>query len=699
MIKKKDISCSRIIFAFTLLFVLILLVYSNTFYASWHMDDFHNIVYNPGLHIKDLQPSSLIGSFFSLLGQSNELYRPLPCLTFAINWYLGKENVVGYHMVNITIHFLTAFFLFLTVCHILRLPNLKGRYHGNEYFIALLAATLWAINPIQTQAVTYIVQRMASLSTMFYILSIFLYIKGRMENSFFKKSILFFACLLSFILALASKENAATLPFALILVEIIFFQDLNQVKSKKTFGLAFLIGVLLLAGIALFFMHGKPLSFLEEYEKRPFTLWQRLMTEPRVLVFYLSQIFYPVPTRLSIEHDFSISTSLIDPWTTLLSIVFVLLLIALGLSQIKKRQILCFGLLFFFLNHLIESSIISLELVFEHRNYLPSLFLFFPVSVIISWLINNYFGVNRFMFFVLVFFVILLIIGLGSGTYVRNMAWATEKTLWEDAMIKAPESGRPPHNLAWGYYDVSGIYDRAMELYKRSFPLKWSARHYKADALYGMGGIYYKKGEYEKAVKLYKEALKINPKDEMAHRQFTLSLIKLGIWDKALEEIDLLLLLRPDNVENLNLKGFILLKQKKLKDAIFYFTTCLKQSPNSRKPMTNIGVTLGCMGEYERAEWFLRSVNARHPKDIITLLWLIETNLRTGDKEDADRYMDNLFASVQAGQFVSTLKRLFEGNLVVPIPQKLLIGSIAKKLKEKSEQIVQHKAPQSGQPG
>jgi hypothetical protein len=169
--------------AFALLFLLIFVVYSNTLQASWHLDDYHNIVQNAALRINDLQPRTIFQTFFTTSEENlvleKKLYRPLACLSFALNWYVGKDNLFGYHLVNIGIHFLTAFILFRTILYLLRSPNLKNRYRDREYFIALFSAVLWAVNPLQTQAVTYIVQRMASLAAMFYLVGIYLYVRGR----------------------------------------------------------------------------------------------------------------------------------------------------------------------------------------------------------------------------------------------------------------------------------------------------------------------------------------------------------------------------------------------------------------------------------------------------------------------------------------------------------------------------------------
>ncbi|MGB5748221.1 MAG: hypothetical protein WBM69_14655, partial [Desulfobacterales bacterium] len=431
------------------------------------MDDYANITHDARLRIQDLSIGTLWQTAVSFLEKLRDA-RPLARLTFALNWYFGQDDPFGYHVVNIVIHVLVAFFLFLTVAHLLTAPNIKDSYHRHRYFIALLSAVLWAINPIQTQAVTYIVQRMASLCTLFYVLGLYLYIRGRTAEVPSIKILFFAGCLFSFLGGLASKENAATLPMTLLLVEFLFFQDLSRQKSRWI-----LIGAAIITGLAIFglglllFFKGNLLGLLN-YQLRYFSPVERLLTEPRIILLYLSQIFYSLPARLCIEHDIAVSTSLFSPWTTLPSILIIIGLIGIGLASIRKQPILSFAILFFFLNHMIESSIIGLELVFEHRNYLPSLFLFFPIAVGIRWLLEYYQKKNRYIYIALIVGVTGIIIGWSMGTYVRNFAWATEKTLWEDAIVKAPLSSRPWHNLAMTYYEPTGQPAKAMVLYRKA---------------------------------------------------------------------------------------------------------------------------------------------------------------------------------------------------------------------------------------
>ncbi|MBT8357854.1 MAG: hypothetical protein HKO79_06800, partial [Desulfobacterales bacterium] len=152
---------SNVFIAWGLLFFLILPIYSNTFNASWHLDDKPNIVNNYYLHPSNLHPDSLLQAFFTNPKDpwniGDKMYRPVACLTFALNWYFGQDSVTGYHIINTLIHILSAFFLYLTILNLFSSPSLKDKFNESKHFIALLTAVLWAVNPIQTQAVTYIV--------------------------------------------------------------------------------------------------------------------------------------------------------------------------------------------------------------------------------------------------------------------------------------------------------------------------------------------------------------------------------------------------------------------------------------------------------------------------------------------------------------------------------------------------------------
>lgn len=623
------------------------------------------------------------------------MYRPIPCLTFALNWYLGRDNVFGYHIVNIIIHIFTAFFLFLTILNLFNTPNLKDKFKKNEFLIALLASILWAVNPVQTQAVTYIVQRMAQIAAMFYILGIYSYIKGRIGNSLLERAAWIVCCLFCFLFALGSKENAAMLPMALVLVEITFFQDISLQKTRRLFlwiGAGIGISVFLLG--SLLFLQENPFSFLNGYAHRPFSLVERLLAEPRIVIYYLTQLFYPVPNRLSIEHDVIISTSLFEPWTTFPGILTILLLIGIGLSQITKRPIVAFGILFFFLNHLIESTILPLELIFEHRNYLPSLFLFFPVSVGLIWIINYYHKTHRSMYLIIVSFVTLLLIGLGSATYIRNMAWATKKSLWADAMTKAPKSARPLNvlaiDLAWGDNVTPDRYEIALALFEKSLAMYKSRNSLEADIIGNMASIYYNnKHEYKKAVQLYKKALKINPDYLKIRYDLIKPLILMEKWEEASKNADLLLSKSSVNENYYNIKGFILLWQKRHEEALLYFRKALALAPNKSNILLNTGVAFSLMGEHKNAESFLKKAAQNSYNDIMVFFCLIENSLRSGNVSNAEKYTERLFASFDLKTIINKLEILPRNYESAPVSKELISPTIKKILMEMSKDIQQ----------
>ena len=665
-------------YTFIFLFTLTFLIYSNTFNASWHFDDYPNILNNSNLHIKNLQLKSIYKTFFGRSGTvSDSLYRPVSCLTFALNWYFGEDSVTGYHIINITIHILTAFFLYLAILKLFKSPNLKDKFKGNEHFIALLTAVLWVVNPIQTQAVNYIVQRMTSLAAMFYVFGIYFYINTRVTYSLKRRILFIIGCILSFILAIGSKENAAMLPLALLLLEIIFFQDIGIKRTRRLFfGIAAVAGVLVFTMGLLLFMKGDPLFFLKGYAYRPYSFAERLMTESRIVIYYLSQIFYPTPYRLSIQHDVLISTGLLKPLTTLPAILVVILLVGTGLFLVKKRPIIAFAILFFFLNHVIESTIIPLEIMYEHRNYLPTIFLFFPVSTALVKVANYYREKKHFIYLLEISLISFLIICLCGMTYLRNMVWATEKTLWEDALVKAPNNAKPLQNMA-AYYESIGQMNKALELYELSLSsYQERPKHSKSLSFNNMGNIYLSKGEYEKAIRYYYKALNIYNSQQRARFNMVLALIKMGKWEASLKHIDLILPTYYNHYRCLNLKGYVLLKQKKPKEAMQYFNSALQIAPNDRNVNINAGIALGLMGNYQQGERYLKKADQVSSNDMIVLLCIVENRLKAGDKLSAVKYLENLYRLFNADTIVTFVKNISKDKSAIPLSSDLLIQFI-----------------------
>jgi tetratricopeptide (TPR) repeat protein len=628
--------------AFFLLGILILISYSNSFRAAWHFDDYPNILFNPNVHIDNLSLEDLKGSFYEAGSNQSRLRRPTAAVTFAVNWYFGKDNVSGYHAVNIFIHILTAFFLFLTSAQLFRTPAMAPLYNENQvHFCALLSAALWAVHPIQTQAVTYIVQRMASLSAMFYILAIWLYLKGR-NGQHQGYAVFFYAgVLLCFLLAVGAKENAVLLPLSLLLAEIIFFEHLKEKKKRKFLllfsgfaGLAFFLGVLLL-------MKGNLFSFLHGYELRFFSLSERMMTQPGILVLYLSQLFWPVADRLSLMHDVEISTSLLNPRTTIPCILIVLSLISAGIALIHRKPLVSFSILFFFLNHLVESSIVPLEMVYEHRNYLPSFFLFLPIAFGIQKGLEH-FRTRPLMYGLVTVFVIFILISEGIGTYTRNRVWATEKSLWTDTVRKAPGLARPVHNLA-ECYSKEGNDTAALHLYKTALHLKDMRNGQKAYTYHNMGNIYLKQKDYETAADYYQKAVQDNPSHTDARYNLVLVLVHLHKTEAALKTADRLLSGNKKNPEYHNLKGMIHVKTGDTDTALYHIKKALILSPANKDTLFYMGICLSKAGNYEKSLVYLKRAFRLSPNNIQILLHIIDNMIKSENERGTGRAIEIFF--------------------------------------------------------
>lgn len=688
----------RYVWVLFLLATIISIVYSNTIDSDWQLDDKANIVHNQGVHINELSLESIWKASFSKAFHYN--YRPLPNLSFGFNWYFGGSNPKGYHIINIAIHVLSSFFLFFLILNLFKSPNLKDKYDSQDtFFVSLLSAILWALNPIQTQAVTYIVQRMTSMSAMFYVISILSYVMARnhtlnklylVGNSRIRMPALFFYFLsiASYFCAFFSKENAAILPLSIIIVEAIFFRDLSDCKINWMWIVPLVSVFFSVAVIAvLVFTDGNFLFFVERYKYRPFTIYERLFTEPRVVLHYLTQIFYPMSERLSIAHDVTISKNILQPWTTFPSIMVIFALVFTGFAQTKKRPLLSFAILFYFLNHVVESTVLPLELVFEHRNYLPSMFLFLPFAEAINSIIKRNRDKNRTYLFVVIIFVTLLIVFFGLNTFRRNSVWKTNLSIWYDALRKAPKDLRSANNvataLAWREGAVYRDFDTAIFILNKALTLNNIIRKDVYREIYGnLGNLYFKKNNFEKAIWFHKKSLEVDPSFSKGRFDLVSPLIMLGKWKEATLEIDMLIKSQNGHLRSdyFNVKGLTLLWLNKPEDALPYFRIALRLAPWDQSVYLNIGRALSMSGYYKNAEWFLLRVSKNNPSNIIALFCLIENSIKAGEKNSAEKYAEKILYSNDIISINSALKSLPNLFTTAPITQEIIKPVITKKI-------------------
>ena len=447
--------------------LLIFCAYSNTFCSQPVLDDFHSFVEEPKVHVSLLDYESLRELTKTKFGMS----RFIPMLTFALDFKLGKGGIGTFHLTNLVIHFLVASALFFFLSTLFDSQVLNPYFGGVRRFpspiLPFLITGLWALNPVQTNAVTYLVQRMTSLAALFYLLSLGFYLSARWkhsENGFncivAVYYLLFFLTSLS---ALICKQNTVTLPIVVLLLELVCvnpdFKD-RLFNNKRL--LAFL--VLFALGVVSAVLYNFFPDVLDGYSHRHFTLSQRLLTELRVVVSYIFLLLLPLPRFMNLEHDVTISSSLFSPMSTLWSLLLLVSIVGAGWRIRKEYALVSLGIFWFLLNLLVESTILPLELKFEHRLYLPSVG-FFLALVLTGFIftkdisILNKSGTPHLAAIVLGF-VLFTIFSL--LTYSRNTVWQDAITLYEDCVRKAPGKARCHSNLARAYIDA-GKYDRAIQ--------------------------------------------------------------------------------------------------------------------------------------------------------------------------------------------------------------------------------------------
>ena len=648
-----------------ILCLAVFLVYSNSFDVSWHFDDLPNITLNPHIHMEELNKESFVramyGSPLEMRYEGRRLYRPVATVSLALNWYFGRENVFGYHLVNVLIHFSTTIFIYLAVSLLLKSPNLTKRTDLQIHHISLLATILWALHPIQTQAVTYIVQRMAAMAALFSIGGIYFYLRFRNLNSGTKPYFNLFVCGCFYVLGIGSKENAAILPISIALIEIIFYQNISDKKTRQKilfWTIVICITIFFIGTVLFYLLYGNPIEFMSQlYLKRPFTLSERLMTQSRVFFKYISLIFWPSSERLSLIHSIPLSTSIGSPWTTLPSIFGVGFLFFLGLLWIRRYPVLSFSILFFMVNHVIESTFIPLEIFFEHRNYLPTTFLFLPLAVAIERGISNCGNRGWIIKSFSIFIFSVLIASLGIGTYSRNLAWSTPKTLWNDVLRKHPDNPRPYQVLADQYknenkfdYALAFLY-KSIDLQKNKLPSESLALSFN-----NIGNIYVELNEFNKAKRYFNKAIQAYGRNEIARYNLVFTLIRLNEYDEALERINELLQMNPNHNKYLNLKGFILYKINDYDAALWFFKRSLRLAPKYLNALINMSMTFSRLGNYERADWFLRRAQAISSDDIGVMLARIDNAHSAGRAYIIEENLNFMFKKLTVNDFLGLIK-------------------------------------------
>lgn len=616
-----------------ILFVIILLpAYWNSFSGSWVLDDLHNILENEKLHLAELNADSLKQTFFAKPYTDSKFYRPLVNFTFALNWFAGKDDVFGYHVMNFLIHLITAFLLFTAVRLLFQTPRMRHVIMDDRAVIvvALISALFWALHPIQIQAVTYIVQRMTSMAGMFFIGGICCYLSARQTFRKAGKLSGYLGCLLCYAAAVLCKENAIVLPAVLLLIHWIFFMK-GVFCKKHIIYLSLIVAVVIVAFAAGMWYYSKQTG-LGSYDVRFFTMTERMLTESRVIFLYIKQFFLPLPSMFQIEHYVQISTSLLNPPTTLPSIIGIIFLICLTLYKAQRWPLVGFAILYFLGCHVIESSFLPLELVFEHRNYVPTMFVVVPIVCGCVRLWQRYGARWPRMKSYLVLTAVVVLVLLGFSTFLRNYIWQNNTLLFESVIEKYPQVSRA-YNTVGRDLLKAGKPDAALIYFQRALSNDNFNRNDEVDAArIHVASAYWMMGDFSAAIAQTKENLAENPHSEYLQLMLARIYSDSGDLAHAREQYEILL----ENPVNTTLNfemGNVCLRQGDGVAALKSFKTVYDvlvknnqlKDANAFKLQLALGRACVLTGNYDdAAKWFEAVMQITNDVERLTgALWLL----------------------------------------------------------------------------
>ena len=503
--------------AILVLLALGLIAYSNSFLTTFHYDDFTRIIENDAIF--DL---SNLGRIYSYCKQ-----RYLTYLTLAINYKISRFDPTSYHIFNFFIHYFATLFLYFLVIETWKTPAMKESESGSPLRVAaFLTAGIFFLHPLQTQAVTYIIQRAESMAGMFYLGAVLFYVKARLSES--RRGIrgYYLLMILCGLAAAFSKETAVTLPITIAIYELFFFNTCVKDLLRNKI----MITLIVPAGIIVAYKLGMLIErdFYHDLNV-PYTRKQYFFTQFSVLLTYLRLFFWPANQNL--DWDYPVAVTFFHT-RTVSSFFLLLMLILLALLAYKKYRLLSFGIIGFFVTLAPTSSVIPImDLMYEHRMYLAVGFLAMGSVQVLTQLHEYTTRVSHRSYKVFLYSVIFTVLPLLTGlTYARNKVWANSLTLWGDVVQKSPNKTRPHINYGKALYEYSLGDLRGA---KKEFEIARRLCPECATPYHNLAFINWKEGNHEGAVTLYHEAIKRDSDYKEALYQLGRIYKELNQWQEA----------------------------------------------------------------------------------------------------------------------------------------------------------------------
>jgi Flp pilus assembly protein TadD len=479
-------------------------------------------------------------------------------------------------------------FIFLTFST----PAMFGKKitkHAN--LIAFFGGLVFMVHPVQTQAVTYISQRAASLATLFYLVCLSLYVKSRLLQQQGEapaaSSIFYYWSLMISVMAMFTKEIAMTLPLMVLLYEYCFLRTKEKFNWKYP---APFLATILIIPLTMFLTKFVDFAGMRNaLEPLPdVSPWQYLLTQFRVVVTYIRLLFIPINQNL--DYDYPIAKHLLD-LPTLASLILLVLILIIAIRAFSKYRLISFGIFWFFLTLLPESSIIPIrDVIFEHRLYLPMVgFSFFLVSVI------YYIFENR-SFKLMVMALIIITSCYTVLAYERNLIWKDDLTLWNDTMHKSPNKVRPIGNRGLAYFQ-QGNFTQAISDFTKAIEIDPNY----AKTYNNRGAVYGRQGKLPQAISDYTKAIEIDPNYADAYNNRGAIYSQQGSLPQAISDYTKAIEIDPDYADAYNNRGNAYCDKGSLPQAILDFTKAIEIDPDYADAYNNRGAIYGQQGNLPQA--------------------------------------------------------------------------------------------------
>jgi len=543
---------------YTIIFLLIFIAYSNTFFVPFVFDDLACITGNRFI----LHPGNIRDIFF---------YWPTRFITymsFAINYKIGGFNVTGYHIVNLLVHTGSSFLVF-NIARKLLMHSFSPTLQKDINNICLFSAMIFALHPLQTQAVTYVYQRHTCLAT-FFILSSFLCWLNAVERK--KNHYLWF--ILSFVLAVFSmftKEISIVLPFLIFMHMIWFRKDFYSGKMWQV--VLYMIFLFSIIPAILFFTHSINVSELHQVKSMQgspedvITRKDYFLTQGQAFLIYIKLLFLPL--KQNIDYDVQISQSIFFPPETFAGFMLMFLLLLVCAVFLKKNRLLSFSIAFFIISIIPQSSVVPKpDLVVEHRMYLPLTGFAIFIPAFLYWISKRKQYVTIILTILICFYAVL--------TYQRNNIWREPLKLWNDAVSKSPNKARPYLNRGLAYAS-KGDFENAIKDYTKAIQINpWYVEAYN-----NRGIVYATMKLYDLALFDFNTAIKINPDYPVTYNNRGVLYSSMNRWEMALNDFKHALALKPYYVDALKNRGIAYLVQKNFSMAINDFSKAIEIHPRN----------------------------------------------------------------------------------------------------------------------